>query len=109
MQKGKILTMRKVVNRRGKTVTLLNPAEKGNKYALELKANVHCTNDGDVKLDKYGHVKTLSKQSRAYRAGYLSSRKDSANAYKSVEAKKVAAKEAKETKKKVAKAAKVHM
>lgn len=74
--------MRKVVNRRGKTVTLLNPAEKGNKYALELKCNVHCTNEGDVKLDKRGHVKTLSRQSRAYRAGYLSSRKDSAGAYK---------------------------
>ena len=101
--------MRKVVNRRGKTVTLLNPAEKGNKYALELKANVHCTNDGDVKLDKYGHVKTLSRQSRAYRAGYLSSRKDSANAYKSAEAKKVEAKAAKAAKKKVTKATKVHM
>lgn len=101
--------MRKVVNRRGKTVTLLNPAEKGNKYALELKCNVHCTNEGDVKLDKYGHVKTLSRQSRAYRAGYLSSRKDSAGAYKSAEAKKVAAKEAKAAKKKVAKAVKVHM
>mgnify|MGYP000007369129 CR=1 FL=1 len=100
------MTMRKVVNRRGKTVTLLNPAEKGNKYAVELKCNVHCTNYGDVKLDKRGHVKTLSKQSRAYRAGYLSSRKDSANAYKSAEAK---AKEAKAAKKKVAKVAKVHM
>ena len=81
MQKGK-LTMRKVKRRNGKTVTLLNPAEKGNKYALELKCNVHCTNDGDVKLDKRGHVRTLSRQSRAYRAGYLSSRKDSAGAYK---------------------------
>lgn len=98
--------MRKVVNRKGKTVTLLNPAEKGNKYALELKANVHCTNEGDVKLDKYGHVRTLSRQSRAYRAGYLSSRKDSANAYKSAEAK---AKAAKAAKKKVTKATKVHM
>lgn len=39
-------------------------------------------------------------------AGYLSSRKDSANAYKSAEAK---AKAAKAAKKKVAKAVKVHM
>lgn len=101
--------MRKVVNRQGKTVTLLNPAEKGNKYAVELKCNVHCTNDGDVKLDKNGKVQKLSKTSRAYRAGYLSSRKDSANAYKSAEAKKVEAKKAKEVKKKVAKAVKVHM
>lgn len=93
------MTMRKVKRRNGKTVTLLNPAEKGNKYALELKANVHCTNEGDVKLDKYGHVKTLSKQSRAYRSGYLSSRKDSAGAYKL----------AKAAKKKVRKATKVHM
>lgn len=92
------LTMRKVKRRNGKSVTLLNPAEKGNKYALELKCNVHCTNEGDVKLDKRGHVKTLSKQSRAYRAGYLASRKDSANAYKSAV-----------TKQKVRKATKVHM
>lgn len=98
--------MRKVKRRNGKTVTLLNPAEKGNKYALELRCNVHCTNYGDVKLDKNGKVRKLSKTSRAYRAGYLSSRKDSANAYKSAEAK---AKEAKAAKKKVAKAAKVHM
>ena len=100
------MTMRKVKRRNGKTVTLLNPAEKGNKYALELKCNVHCTNEGDVKLDKYGHVRTLSRQSRAYRAGYLSSRKDSAGAYKSAEAKKI---EAKAAKKKVTKATKVHM
>jgi len=91
--------MRKFRTKKGKDVILLNPAEKGNKYALELKANVHCTNEGDVKLDKYGHVKTLSKQSRAYRAGYLSSRKDSAGAYKL----------AKAAKKKVRKATKVHM
>ena len=95
--------MRKFRTKKGKDVILLNPSEKGNKYALELKANVHCTNEGDVKLDERGHVKTLSKQSRAYRAGYLASRKDSANAYKSAEAK------AKAAKKKVAKAAKVHM
>lgn len=94
--------MRKVKRRNGKTVTLLNPVEKGNKYALELKANVHCTNEGDVKLDKYGHVKTLSKQSRAYRAGYLSSRKDSANAYNSVH-------QVKKAKRSLAKSSKLYM
>lgn len=98
--------MRKVKRRNGKTVTLLNPAEKGNKYALELRCNVHCTNYGDVKLDKNGKVRKLSKTSRAYRAGYLASRKDSAGAYKSAEAKKI---EAKAAKKKVTKATKVHM
>ena len=76
--------MRKVKRCNGKSVTLLNPAEKGNKYAVELKCNVHCTNEGDVKLDKNCKVQKLSKTSRAYRAGYLASRKDSANAYNSV-------------------------
>lgn len=74
--------MRKVKRRNGKSVTLLNPSEKGNKYAVELNCNVHCTNEGDVKLDKNGKVQKLSKTSRAYRAGYLASRKDSAGAYK---------------------------
>lgn len=94
--------MRKVKRRNGKTVTLLNPAEKGNKYALELRCNVHCTNYGDVKLDKNGKVRKLSKTSRAYRAGYLSSRKDSANAYKATH-------QVKNAKRVVTKATKVHM
>lgn len=101
--------MRKVVNRKGKTVTLLNPAEKGKKYAKELKDNIHLTNDFAIKKDEHGKSIALDKPSRAYRAGYLASRKDSANAYKSAEAKKIEAKEAKAAKKKVTKATKVHM
>lgn len=101
--------MRKFVAKNGKDVILLNPAEKGKKYAKELKDNIHLTNDNVVKKNDKGKAQKLSKTSRAYRAGYLASRKDSANAYKSAEAKKIEAKAAKAAKKKVTKATKVHM
>ncbi len=68
-------------NARGKKVVLLNPAEKGVKYATELKNNVKLTNTGICKTDKKGRCRKLSKAERAYRSGYLQSRKDSANAY----------------------------
>lgn len=104
------MTMRKIVAKNGKDVILLNPAEKGKKYAKELKDNIHLTNDFAIKKDEHGNSIELNKPSRAYRAGYLASRKDSARAYKSLEAKKIEAKAAKETKKKVSKATtKVHM
>lgn len=73
----------KVVNRNGKTVTLLNPAEKGRKYAAEMRAGIHATNDRKVKRDGNGKAKRLTAKERAYRAGYLDARKDSAKAYKS--------------------------
>ena len=101
--------MRKFVAKNGKDVILLNPAEKGKKYAKELKDNIHLTNDFAIKKDDHGKSIELTKSSRAYRAGYLASRKDSANAYKSAEAKKIEAKAAKAAKKKVTKATKVHM
>lgn len=72
-----------VKSRSGKNVTLLNPAEKGAKYSAELRANVRCTNDHRVKKDKNGKKLGLSKAQRAYRAGYLTARSDSAKAYKS--------------------------
>ena len=71
----------KVVNRNGKTVTLLNPAEKGRKYAAEMRAGIHATNDRKVKRDGNGKAKRLTSKERAYRAGYLDARKDSAKAY----------------------------
>lgn len=73
-----------VTNRKtGKNVTLLNPSEKGAKFAKELKTNVARKNDGVIKFNKKtGTVQTLSQEQRAFRAGYLASRKDSARAYK---------------------------
>lgn len=63
--------MTRVKNRYGNTVVLLNPAEKGQLYARELKDNYDPkTGDG------------LSRSQRAYRSGYLDARKDNAKAYK---------------------------
>lgn len=73
----------KVFNKRtGKNVTLLNPAEKGRKYAAELKAGIHATNDGKVKKNKAGKRIRLSDTQKAYRSGYLTARKDNAKCYK---------------------------
>ena len=70
-------------NRRtGKCVTLLNPAEKGRKYAAELKAGVHATNTGQVKK-KNGKRMRLTDTQKAYRAGYLASRSDNAKCFNS--------------------------
>ena len=71
----------KVRSRNGKEVTLLNPAEKAAKFAGELRTGIRKTNDGRYKADKHGEV-GLSKEGRAYRAGYLDARADSAAAYK---------------------------
>ena len=71
-----------VRSRRGKKVTLLNPSEKGTKYATELAYNVALTNDGEQKMDKKGSPKKLSKVQRAYRAGFLQAQKDSSKAFK---------------------------
>lgn len=70
-------------NKTGKPVTLLNPAEKAQKYSLELKHRIKITNDGDIKQDKNGRPLRLKDTQAAYRAGYLSARKDSAKAYNS--------------------------
>ena len=78
-----------VVNNRfgGKSV-LLNPSEKGKKYAIEMKNKIHLTNNGEVKLNKYGQPRTLSKEAKAYRAGYLQARKDNAKCYNAQQKKK---------------------
>ena len=60
-----------VVNRKGQKVTLYNPAEQGQIYAFELK-NSYSTKTGEG----------LTRVQRAYRSGYLDSRKDNAKAYK---------------------------
>lgn len=65
----------------GKTVTLLNPAEKGEKFAKELKGGFKRTNSGRFKTDENKKGIRLTNEERAYRSGYLDARKDSANAY----------------------------
>ena len=74
--------MYKTRSRTGKPVTLLNPAEKASKYADELRNGIRYTNDNRYKADKNGVVMKVTKEGRAYRAGYLDARKDNANAYK---------------------------
>lgn len=56
----------------GKTIVLLNPAEKAKRYSRQMKHG---------KITETG--KELTKTDFAWRAGYLQARKDSANAYKS--------------------------
>lgn len=72
----------------GKEIILLNPAEKGKKAAAELKAGIHFTNDGQVKLDKSGKPIPLTDTQKSWRSGLLSARKDSARCYKAKQNKK---------------------
>lgn len=72
---------KKVKTKNGKTITLLNPAQKARKFADELSTNMHFTNDGEYKPDKNGEI-GLTDNQRAYRSGYLDSRKDCAKAHK---------------------------
>ena len=70
------------IGRNRKVTVLLNPAEKGRKFADEIKAKTKLTHRGQVKVDyKTGEIMELTKAERAYRAGYLDARKDSAKAY----------------------------
>ena len=72
--------MTKVKARNGKAIVLLNPSEKGAKFARELKQGVKRTNAGSFKL-KNGKAVKLTNVERAYRGGYLDAQKDAANAY----------------------------
>lgn len=74
-------------NRQGRDVTLLTPAGKGAKYAKELKEKVRYNNNGQLKVTKDGEVRPLTSEQKAYRAGYLDARSDSAGAYLSDKAK----------------------
>ena len=71
----------KVKSKSGKTVTLLNPSEKGAKFAKELKQNRKRTNAGAFKLDDNKKSIPLTAVEKAYRGGYLDARKDSAKCY----------------------------
>lgn len=70
-----------VTTKKCKKITLLNPAEKSRKYAAELKANVHATNDHKIKRDEKGNAIPLTDTQKAWRRGYLDSRKDSAKCF----------------------------
>lgn len=76
-----------IMNADGEVRTLLTPAGKGAKYAQELREDKQYTNSGDVKKhlsgSRQGKEKKLTAEQRAYRAGYLDSRKDSAKVFKS--------------------------
>lgn len=74
----------KVIKKDGSTVTLLNPAEKGQLYARELKDNYNPRTGNE-----------LSKTQRSYRSGYLDARKDSAKAWKHNKEKKAKARKSK--------------
>ena len=67
--------------KKGKKITLLNPSEKGAKFAKELKQGVKRTNSGSFKLDENRRAIKLRSKERAYRSGYLDAQKDSANAF----------------------------
>ena len=71
-----------VTNKKGKKVTLLNPSEKGRKYADELRNGAKQTNTGMIKWGKDGKPTRLTDTQKSYRAGYLDAQKDSAKAYK---------------------------
>ncbi len=76
-----------VRSKRGKVVTLLNPSEKGGKYAAELSYGSKLTNAGYPKLTKDNAQIKLTKAERAYRSGYLDAQKDSARAFKAKQSK----------------------
>lgn len=71
---------KKVKNKKGKTVTLLNPAQKGKKFSKELKEGYAISNSGKYRRDEDGPI-PLSDTQLAYRSGYLDARKDSAKCY----------------------------
>lgn len=71
-----------VKTKRGKNFTLLNPSEKGTKYATELAYGVALTNDGEQKFDKKGNAIKLTPKQRAFRARFLQAQKDSSKAFK---------------------------
>lgn len=72
-----------LINRQaaGRTIRLLRPDEKAQKYAMELKNGIHITNQGAVKVNPYGDPIPLRKTQRAWRSGYLAARQDSADVY----------------------------
>ena len=71
-----------ITTKKGKQVTLLNPSEKGRKFADELRNGAKQTNAGMIKWGKDGKPTRLTNEEKAYRSGYLDAQKDNAKAYK---------------------------
>ena len=71
-ERGTMSMAKYVITKSGKTFVLRNPAEKGARYAKQLKAG---------KVEETG--KDLSSCERSFRIGYLTARSDNAKAYKS--------------------------
>lgn len=69
-------------NETGVTKKLLTPKGKAEKFLRELSTGVKETNTGKTKVDQKGNVMFLTEAQKAYRSGWLDSRKDSAAAYK---------------------------
>ena len=63
---------------------LLSPKRKGKKAAHELRTGKRFTNSGEPKKGKNGQHLKVSKEGKAYRAGYLDARKDIGRAAKAV-------------------------
>lgn len=66
----------------GKTITLLNPHEKGKKFAAELRNKTALTNDFEFKRNEDGSYRGLTDTQLAYRSGYLDARNDEAKLFK---------------------------
>lgn len=64
------------VGKSGKKIVFLTPADKGKRYARQLKSG------------KSHSGAALTNTQKAYRSGYLDARQDSANAFKASQKKK---------------------
>ena len=75
--------MKEYITRTGKVLYFLNPSEKAEKYAKELKnGHKYINRDFNIpKVDKYGEVYILNDKQRAFRAGFLQARRDSSIAW----------------------------
>lgn len=62
---------------------LLNPAERAQKFSIEMRHKRALTNTGKRKYDSNGRPIRLTKEQLAYRAGYLAHCKDSNKAFRS--------------------------
>lgn len=72
---------KKVTTKKGKTITLLNPGQRGRKFAQELKEGYAISNSGKYRVDEDGPI-PLTDTQRAFRSVYLASRKDGAKCHK---------------------------
>ena len=77
--RGKKETVVYAKNKKGKWIQLLNPAQRGRKYAKELSTG----------REMYTN-KPLRDTQKAHRSGYLKARADNAKAYKAAKAKRAA-------------------